>query len=213
MLDPTLAAAYLVFAIALAVAPGPDTLFVIANGMRHRVRGAIASALGVGFGSLLHALTAAIGVSAVVAASPVAFDMLRYAGAAYLAYLGLQALRMAFSAQSADTGKPVAEPSVWIVFRRGLVTNVLNPKVIVFYIALLPQFVNADLGHIGLQMFLLGSIHNAVSLVFLVSVGLAAGRASDWLASTRFSRWLDGIAGLFFVALALHLIISERAGP
>ena len=153
-----------------------------------------------------------------VAASPVAFDILRHAGAAYLAYLGLQALRAALSGAAHDAPPgtapaPAAEASALSVFRRGLITNVLNPKVIVFYLALLPQFVNADLGHVGVQIILLGSIHNAVSLVFLICVGLAAGRASDWLATTRFARWIDGIAGLFFLALALRLVVAGKVEP
>ncbi len=211
ILDPALTTAYIVLATALAVSPGPDVLFVVANGMRHRAKGAIASALGIGAGSVVHALAAAIGVSAVIAASPVAFDILRYGGALYLAYLGIQAMRSWYrSASTPDSGPTVSETSAWKVFQRGLVTNVLNPKVVVFYLALLPQFVNVDLGHVGLQIFLLGSIHNIIGLVFLLCVGLAAGRASGWLASTGFGRWMDGIAGVFFVGLALRLAISGR---
>ena len=96
------------------------------------------------------------------------------------------------------------------VFLRGLTTNILNPKVVVFYLALLPQFVNPELGNVGLQIFLLGSIHNVIGLIFLLCVGLAAGRASDWLATTSFGRWMDGIAGVFFIGLAVRLAISGR---
>ncbi|MEM7521676.1 MAG: LysE family translocator [Pseudomonadota bacterium] len=213
-LDPTLTAAYVLLATALAVAPGPDVLFVVANGMQHRVKGAVASALGIGGGSVLHALAAALGISALVAASPTAFEILRYAGAAYLAYLGVQALRSWWrSSNTLSTHKAVVEVSAWHVFRRGLITNVLNPKVVVFYLALLPQFVNVELGHVGLQIFLLGCIHNLIGITFLICIGLAAGKASGWLSRTRFGQWMDGIAGVFFLGLALRLLVSGNPEP
>ncbi|WJY21187.1 LysE family translocator [Fontisubflavum oceani] len=114
----------------------------------------------------MHALAAALGISAIVAASPTAFDILQYAGAAYLAYLGVQALRSWWNySNNLDPSQAVVEISAWSVFRRGLITNVLNPKVIVFYLALLPQFISVELGNVGLQIFLLGCIHN----VFVVN--------------------------------------------
>lgn len=211
ILDPTLTGAYILLATALAVAPGPDVLFVVANGMRHRARGAIASALGIGVGSLGHATAAALGISALIAASPAAFEALRYAGAAYLIYLGIQALRSWWvSSNTLDPGPAPAATSTWSVFRRGVLTNLLNPKMIVFYLALLPQFVNVDLGHIGLQLFLLGCIHNLIGTTFLIAIGLAAGKASGWLATTRFGKWMDGIAGVFFLGLALRLALTGR---
>ena len=98
----------------------------------------------------------------------------------------------------------------WKVFARGLITNVLNPTVIVFYLALWPQFVNVSLGNVGLQIFLLGTIHNLMGLTILITVGLAPGKASGWLATTQFGKWLDGLAGLFFIGLAVRLAISGR---
>lgn len=214
ILDPTLTLAYIVVAAALAVSPGPDVVFVIANGMRHKAKGAVASALGIGAGSVVHAIAAALGVSALIAASPVAFDILRYGGAIYLAWLGVQALRSYVRNDTApDKTITVRETSSIEVFQRGLLTNILNPKVVVFYLALLPQFVSLELGHVGLQIFLLGCIHNILGLAFLLTVGLAAGRASDWLATTSFGRWMDGIAGLFFIGLAVRLAVSGRPDP
>ena len=211
ILDPTLTAAYVVLATALAVSPGPDVMFVVANGMQHKARGAVAAALGIGAGSLVHAIAAAVGVSALIAASPQAFRVLQLAGAAYLAWLGFQALRAFFSNSSGAMLKTgVTGVSARQVFMRGLITNILNPKVIVFYLALLPQFVNVSLGHVGLQMFLLGSIHNVIGVAFLICVGLAAGRASGWLATTSMGRWLDAVAGVFFIGLALRLAFDRR---
>lgn len=211
ILDPNLTAAYIVVATALAVSPGPDVLFVIASGMRHKIKGAVASALGICCGSVLHALAAALGISALIVASPIAFEALRYAGAAYLLYLGIQAMRSFFAgSRKLSSGSESAETNPWNVFQRGLITNILNPKVIVFYLALLPQFVNVGLGNVGLQIFLLGTIHNLIGVVFLIGVGLVAGRASGWISNSGFGRWMDGIAGVFFVGLALRLAIADK---
>jgi len=212
LLDPTLTTAYIVLAAALAFSPGPDVMFVVANGMRHKASGAIASGLGIAAGSFFHAILAAAGVSAVIAASPVAFEAMKIAGALYLAWLGVQALksflRNSGSAKFAGRAEAV---SAGRVFLRGFTTNILNPKVIVFYLALLPQFVNVQLGHVGLQVFLLGCIHNVIGLSFLIAVGLAAGKASGWIAGTSVGRWLDGIAGVFFLGLAARLALTGRA--
>jgi len=102
------------------------------------------------------------------------------------------------------------EPSVFKVFKRGLVTNLLNPKVIIFYIALLPQFVNTELGHVGLQIVLLGCIHTLIGLLYLLVISVLVGNAAQWITRTQFGRWLDAIAGVFFVGLALRLALSTR---
>ena len=107
---------------------------------------------------------------------------------------------------------PQVALSVLRVFWRGVLTNILNPKMIVFYLALLPQFINVDLGHPGLQIFLLGGIHNLIGTTFLICIGLAAGKASGWLATTGFGKWMDAIAGVFFMGLALRLLVSGKPG-
>ena len=214
VLDPTLTLAYLVLATVLAVSPGPDVLFVVANGIRHQHKGAIAAAFGIAAGSFFHAIAAAVGISAVIKTFPVAFDLLKYSGAAYLFYLGMQALHswVNQTAGHLDVNAQGIGASVWKVFYRGFITNLLNPKVIIFYLALLPQFVNVELGHVGLQAFFLGCIHNLIGLIFLIFIGLVAGQATDWLKQTHLGRHLEGIAGLFFVGLALRLILSDRPG-
>lgn len=129
--------------------------------------------MGIGCGSVLHAIAAALGVSAIVAASPIAFEFFRYAGAAYLAFLGLKALKSLWNySNNLAPHKATVEVSAWDVFRRGLITNVLNPKIVVFYLALLPQFISVGLGNVGLQIFLLGCIHNLIGIIFLISIGL-----------------------------------------
>lgn len=215
MLNPALLGAFLVVAAAVVVSPGPDTLFAVASGLRHRAAGAVAAALGIAAGSLLHGLAAALGVSALVATAPWLFEALRIAGAGYLVYLGLRALRAALAPQPAEESAKGAVPqrvasSPLRVFRQAMITNLLNPKVIVFYLALLPQFVAPALGAVGLQMFLLGSIHAGLGALWLSLIGLGAGAAADWLARRAFARWLDGIAGVFFLGVALRLALGGR---
>ncbi len=209
LLDPTLAAAFLVVATAVALSPGPDVMFVLASGMQHKTRGALASAFGICAGSLVHALAAAVGISALIASSPTAFAVLQYAGAAYLGWLAIKAFQSFLNPQEqADVASPTT--STAHVFRQALVTNLLNPKVIVFYLALLPQFVSVDLGRVGLQIFFLGSIHAGIGLVYLVVIGSVAGKASSWLRTSGFARWLDAVAGMVFLGLALRIALSGR---
>ncbi len=212
LLDPTLAMAFLVVATAVALSPGPDVMFVLASGMQHKTRGALASAMGICAGSLMHALAAAVGISALIASSPTAFAVLQYAGAAYLAWLAFKAFRSFLNPSDQVAEGPPQTPTVH-VFRQALTTNLLNPKVIVFYLALLPQFVSLDLGQVGLQIFLLGCIHSLIGLVYLVVIGCAAGKAATWLRTSGFARWLDAIAGTVFLGLALRIALSGRPSP
>jgi threonine/homoserine/homoserine lactone efflux protein len=162
---------------------------------------------------VLHGLAAALGVSALLATAPGFFEVLRYAGAAYLVFLGIRALRAAIFAPPSDPAAAATRggaSTLARVYRQAMITNMLNPKIIVFYLALLPQFVDPGLGHVGLQMFLLSCIPNGLGTAYLMLVGLGSGAAAGWLARRAFARWLDGIAGLFFVGLALRLAFGGR---
>lgn len=209
--DPNLAAAYLLVSLTLTLTPGPDTLFVIAAGMRHRVRGAVVSALGIGAGCVVHCLVAALGLSALLLSWPLTFDVVKSVGAAYLAWLGVKALRSALSAKPSprlvEASSRTALPSV---FRQALVTNLLNPKIPLFFMAILPQFVDASRGRVGLQMFLLGFLGNAIGVLYLIGIGSLSGSARTLLARGTFGRWLDGVAGVFFIGLALRLAVTGR---
>lgn len=211
LLDPTLLVAYLAAATALALSPGPDTMFVIASSSSGGARTGIAATFGIATGALAHATLAALGVSALIAASPPAFDALRIAGALYLLWIGTQALSNALNGK-ADLPQRVTGEGLWLAaYRRGLLTNLLNPKVGIFYVAFLPQFANPDLGHVSLQIFLLGAIHNVISVVWLSGVSVAAGRAAEAFARSRCVRaWLDGVAGLIYVGLAIRMLLLER---
>lgn len=212
LLDPTLTLAFVAFAGLLVLSPGPDTLFVIASGLRHGSRGAVVASLGGATGSFCHASAAAAGIGVLIAASPVAFDLVRYAGAAYLAFLGMKALWSAVAERRIATATANApqDESLWSVYRQGLVTSLLNPKMSAFYIAVLPQFTDPRLGSIGLQMFLLGTLHNLLGTVYLIAIGSGAGRVASVIGTGAGKRWLDGIAGVFFLGLAVRLALQDR---
>jgi threonine/homoserine/homoserine lactone efflux protein len=214
ILDPTLLSAYLVAATALALAPGPDTMFVLASSTSGGQRAGVAATVGIATGGLVHASLAALGISAVIAASPAAFDALRFGGALYLLWIGINAL-IAFVRQLRGHALPIAsgtgEGASWSAYRRGLLTNLLNPKVVIFYIAFLPQFASPALGHVPLQIFLLGVIQNLIGTLWLVGLAVVSGRTAQMLAKdVRIRAWLDGAAGTVYILLALRMLFLER---
>ena len=212
LLNPDLLLAYLAVATLLALSPGPDTMFVLASSASGGPRNGIAATLGIGSGSIVHASAAALGISALIAASPVAFEVLRVGGALYLAWIGAQALLKLWRGLNESTGATAAaQVSTRVSYRRGFVTNVLNPKVVIFYVAFLPQFADISLGHVATQIFLLGCIHNVIGVVWLTGLAVASGRMTQALArSSRARAWLDGTAGAVYLMLAVRMIFLER---
>lgn len=213
LIDPTLLLAYLAAATALTLSPGPDTMFVLASSASGGARAGFAATLGIAASCLAHATMAALGISALIAASPAAFDALRIAGALYLLWIGLRAFRAFYVGLRAHPALSVAagETELWEAFRRGALTNALNPKVGIFYVAFLPQFTNPSLGSVPLQIVILASIHILIGIAWLGTLALASGRAAETLARNRRVRaWLDGAAGVIYIALAWRMLILER---
>lgn len=203
-LDPQLFLAFLVAAWVLILTPGPDMLFVIGQTLAGGPRRGWAAMFGIVTGALVHIILAASGVAALIAASPMLFDALRLAGAAYLLWLAFGALRAA--ARGGARLEPAAPARA--AFRDGLLTNLTNPKVILFFLAFLPQFVDPARSPPWLQMLLLGPL---VPIMALPAYGLliaGAGRAAERLSA--FSRWLDATAGLLFLGLGLRLLLGSR---
>ncbi|MCW5745108.1 MAG: LysE family translocator [Alphaproteobacteria bacterium] len=214
LLDPQLLSLYLGAAALLIVTPGPDTFLIAGTAASHGVRAGALAALGVFCGCLFHIALAAIGISALIAASPWAFGVLRSAGAAYLAWLGVMALRDAWRGRSAgaDAARAIATPpgSPLGLFLRGALTNALNPKVAVFFVAFLPQFVEPALGHTTLQLALLGMIFNVPGTLYLIAIAAVSGHATASLRRLpRVQRALDAVVGIFFVGLAAHLVRTQ----
>jgi len=208
LLAPEQFLGFLAAAVLITVAPGPDNLMVLGFGIsRGRAKG-IAFGVGCGIGCLSHTLLAALGVSALIAASPMAFTALRIGGGLYLVWLGVQALRSRGQLR-VDDARGVEE-SLSRLFAKGLVANAINPKVILFFLSFLPQFVIAERGQIGWQTAQLGLVFTVQAAVLFALLGYFSGSVGQWLQRHgRAGVWLDKLAGTIFVALGVRLIVAR----
>ncbi len=206
--DPNLLAVFLVATVALNLSPGPDMLYVISKSLEQGRKAGIVSALGVGAGTLVHTFITAIGLSALLLSIPVLFNAIRYAGAAYLAYLGLRSLRATRQQKLIVPQERESRISLWRVFRQGILTNVLNPKVALFFLAFLPQFVNGPGGAVVVQIALLGLIFDASGTSWNVLIAAVAGHASSALRKrSGFSLVQAKLPGLILLALAILVVV------
>ncbi|MFD6568090.1 LysE family translocator [Micromonospora profundi] len=197
---------YLAAIVVLTVTPGPDMMFVLANAACYGTRAGVVAALGVATGETVHIAAVVCGLATVIAASPVLFTVIRWVGAAYLIILGVRALR---GSGAAPTGKPEQGGSSGRAFLRGLVTNLLNPKMILFSVAFLPQFVDPAQGNVTAQLVLLGGVFVAVQLAVDIALGAGAGRLGSRMADGRFLRLVNRICAGAFVALGVRLAFGS----
>ena len=199
--------AFLIAAFALNLAPGPDMLYVIGRSVGQGCKAGIVSSLGVFVGCWVHILAAAFGIAALLRSSPVAFNAVRYAGAAYLIYLGVKML-----AQQTDlSSQQLKAERLGVIFRQGAITNMLNPKVAIFFLAFLPQFVDARRGNVVLQILLLGLIFNVGGTLVNLAVAYAGGTLGELLRRNEsIARLQRRFTGLIFVGLGLRLAWQKR---
>lgn len=192
----------------LNITPGPDLLYILGRSVSQGRAAGVVSALGIGAGCLVHVAAAALGLSALLLALPHAYDLVRWAGALYLVFLGLRALRSPAGSLEVKTLAPVP---LGRIFLQGAITNVLNPKVALFFLAFLPQFANPARGPIAPQLLLLGAIFAVDGTLVCVAFALFASRIGDWLRSRYgVSRLLDRATGGLFLALGLRLALFDR---
>lgn len=193
----------------LNLTPGPDVLYIVSNALRHGARTGVIAALGINAGCFVHIAAAAIGVSALLAASATAFAVLKWVGAAYLLWTGVRLL-FARGPEPAWQGEAPAASGAWAVFRGGFLTNALNPKVALFFLAFVPQFIAPHAGHKALAFVALGSVFNLDSVIVNAGWALAAA----WLARRGSIRaalhWLDRAAGAMFIAFGLRLALTDN---
>jgi threonine/homoserine/homoserine lactone efflux protein len=208
MLTWTQTLPFLLAAVLVTASPGPDNLMVLGMGMSKGRAQGIAFGLGCALGCLSHTLLAVVGVSAVIAASPVAFTLLKWVGGAYLVWLGVQALRSTGGGQVAATVAPPQALST--LFFKGMFANAINPKVVLFFLSFLPQFVVPGQGQVGLQLGLLGLLFTLQAALLFGLLGYFAGTVGQWLnRQPRAGLWLDRLAGVVFVGLGLRLLTSR----
>lgn len=213
MFDVTLPqlAGFLLAAALITLAPGPDNLSVLSLGLSRGRHAGIGFGLGCALGCFTHTLWATLGVTALIAASETAFLALKFAGAAYLVWLGWQALSSPGAKFSAQTGAGTDPAPLRTYLRRGFVANAVNPKVALFFLAFLPQFVVPAHGGVAAQTAVLGTVFAAQTVVIFAALGYYAGAVGGWLRSrANVGRWLDRATGVLFLGLGVRLALADK---
>ena len=216
--------AFIAAGLLLNLTPGPDVMFIVANAVRAGARAGVAAALGIAAGCLVHVLAAALGVSALLAASSTAFALLKWLGAVYMVWVGVQMLRSVLRSnasiniavhddESSAGGRFDNKAALATVFRRGFLTNVLNPKVALFFLAFVPQFIAPGTANAAWVFLALGLLFTVNGLIVCIGWALAAAWAARRAgALERATRWLDGVAGGLFIAFGIKLALTDAPG-
>ncbi len=208
-------ALFAIAAAALVAIPGPNAIYIATRSIAEGRRAGVASALGVGLGTVVHVLAAAAGLSALVASSAIAFDVIRYAGAGYLIFLGLRTLITKARGTTAEpTADETRQPNVRRAFLDGFTVNLLNPKVILFVLAFLPQFIDPGRGSVAGQTIILGTVLLVVAMPLDLTWALAAswlGRRLRRLRSRAGAGAVRWITGLVYLALGALAVLSPGA--
>jgi threonine/homoserine/homoserine lactone efflux protein len=199
---------FILASIAIILAPGPAQALVLARTLSDGRRAGIMTALGLNTGTIIHAFAAAVGVSAVLTASALAFAVVKYAGALYLLYLGIQALR---SHPPAAGAPPPDRATAGQAFAKAVITGVLNPKVALFFLAFLPQFVDPARGPLVGQIMALGMLLAVMDTIYATALVWAIGAVRQRIAgSQRFAHWRQRITGAVLIGLGLRLALIRR---
>lgn len=196
-------------AILITIIPGLDTVIVLRSALSRGRGHAYATALGVSSGALAWGVAAAVGASAVLAASELAFTVLKVAGAAYMVWLGVSMIWSSRSAHGLVVAMSEEPRSRWSSWRRGLMTNLLNPKVGVFYLATIPQFMAVGVSHLAMGL-ILALVHDLIAMVWFTAVIVLAGRARRLFSGAGFTRVVDRITGTVLVGLGIRLATAHR---
>lgn len=208
MIDPAKFALFIGVSWALIISPGPDMIYVITRGMAHGRRAGVLSAVGVVCGILVHTTAAALGLTLILRTSAFAFLFVKFVGAAYLLYLGIQAWR------EKSTFRLQSSPAVTTsssLFWQGVLSNVLNPKIAIFFLAFLPQFVDRGGTEIAGQMLFLGLTFACFGLCFLLVVGYSSGSIGRWLTyRPQYAQLFQRIAAGILIGLGIRLALTER---
>jgi RhtB (resistance to homoserine/threonine) family protein len=200
---------FLATAVLLIITPGQDTFFILGRSLTGGRRSGIHAALGISAGTVIHTVFAALGLSALLATSPYAFTAVKLVGAAYLVYIGVRALL------SKDPGLPrestAADGDHWAAFRQGILTNVLNPKVALFFLALLPQFITAGSEQKVMAFLALGLSFVTLGAIWCVMLAVAAASLrAVFLRRPSMTQWMNRIAGTLFIALGVRLATARQ---
>ena len=201
-------AAFFTASIVLAIAPGPDNIFVLTQSAVYGRKAGLAVTAGLCTGLIVHTSAVALGVAAIFYTSAIAFSVLKYIGAAYLAYLAWQAF--CSSGEIPETSG-AGKTGLFKLYRRGIIMNITNPKVSIFFLAFLPQFADPARGAVSFQIMALGGLFIIATIIIFGSIAFLSGSISEWFnRSQKFRVILNRTAGTVFLALAARLAIAER---
>ena len=209
MSEPNSLYFFILASVILLLTPGPAVAYIIARSIHQGRIAGIVSVLGLELGTLCHVIGAALGLSTLLLSSALAFNVVKYLGAAYLIYLGLEKLGSKAALEDQFRSRELAKPALKSVFWQGVLVNILNPKTALFFFAFLPQFVNVSQGNIALQMFLLGSLFVGLAIVSDGLYALLAGSLGHWIRSNR--QFLKGeryLVGGIYIGLGLTTALS-----
>lgn len=201
--------AFVAVAVVVIVTPGPDMMLIARHALGGGRRAALSTGFGVLAGLFVHAAAAAFGLSAVLATSATAFVAVKLMGAGYLVFIGITSLRSAWRGAQGDPTVVSSRDGQWWRFRQGLLTNVLNPKIAIMFISLLPQFVDRD-GPILAQTLLLAAVFIGLGAIWVVSYAIAIAATSGRLAGDRARRAVSAVTGTVLVGLGLRLAFEDR---
>lgn len=208
MVDPITLLNYSLIVLGFVFIPGPATLFTIARATSSGAKVGIATGAGIALGDIIHTLMAVIGISAIIATSALLFSVIKYAGVAYLIYLGVRAILQKAPVDLADGAFPV---SAGEAFRQGILSEVLNPKTALFFLAFLPQFVQPENGSVALQLITLGAIFVLLGLVSTVVFAMGAGKLGSFLRRHPIVlKWQGKVVGTIYCALGARLAFLDR---
>ena len=204
---------YLLFvgaSVLLVLSPGPDMLYMLGRCVAQGKKAGLMAALGFNVGGYVHLAAAVLGLSAILATSSLAFTAVKWMGAAYLVYLGVKTLRSRGGALTIDSDG-LAEGSMRTIFWQAFWSDVLNPKVAMFFLALLPQFVDPQSSHPALQILLLGMTVNVIALPLNIAMVLASAKVTAGLRRNQMlARWLQKLLGAMFIALGIRLAVQGK---
>ena len=200
---------FIISGLLLNMAPGPDSLLIMTRSATQGWRAGSAAALGIGAGTMVHIFAAAFGLSALLATSVTAFSVVKYIGAAYLMYIGARLL-LSKQSDNEPQAAPLAAPYRSIFFQ-GFLTNVLNPKIVLFFLAFVPQFINLDASNKALSFVVLGLIFNLNGMIWCHLLAVSAAFASArFKIHPRVSLWLNRSIGAAFVSFGIKLALAKK---
>jgi len=194
--------------LSINLIPGPDVIYIVSNTMRGKMASGMKAALGLGIGYFVHTFAACLGLSAIILSSALAFSVIKWLGAAYLLYLGIMSLKSMWQGKSklSNNNKKNTQSNV---FRQGIIVSVLNPKVALFFLSFLPQFIDISAGDTNLQLLVLGSLFSGLATLCNIIYAVAGSWLLNSPKAKRYTRVIEGVSGFLLIGLAGKIALTK----